>query len=272
MRKISDKLGVLVLFLAVTNSIFSQSVMEKLTDDAIIFGEDFYTFFTAPARFDGTDWLYTAGLAAGTLLMFQADQTIQDNLAFQGRRTLNNDFWDIPTVYGLVQYGNIAALGGYGIGLATGNDELRAASRVLFESLSYSGLTVMAVRILAGRHRPYLNNGPHEFVGYTLDDDMQSFPSGHTTVAFAISTAMAEYFDNNWVRIPLYTLAGMTGYARIRNNMHWFGDVVIGAMIGVAGGLHVVHNERERQSGKATPSKLSIFPSFNGVNLVYRLN
>ena len=262
----------LLFFLISINLISAQSLAGKLKEDAIIFGEDFYTFFSAPVRFDGTDWLYTAGLTAGTLLMFQADQAVNDAVAIKGQKTLNGDFWDVPTVYGLVQYGNIAALGGYTIGLATGDDELRAVSRVLFQSLSYSGLTVMGMRILVGRHRPYLGNGPFQFVGYTLDDNKQSFPSGHTTVAFAISTALAEYYDNNWLRVPLYTFAAMTGYARMRNNMHWFGDVVFGALIGIAGGVHVNMQEDKRRNGDTTPSKLSILPAANGLRFVYRLN
>lgn len=262
----------ILLFFILESNLTSQTIANKLSEDAIIFGQDFYTFFTAPIRFDGTDWLYTAGLTASTFLMFQADDYINRKTAIKGQNTLNGDFWDHPTRYGIVQYGNIAALGGYGISIIIGNDEMRRVTRMLFQSLSYSGITVMGARILAGRYRPYLYEGPYKFIGPTLDDDLQSFPSGHTTVAFAISTVLAEYYDNNWVRIPLYGIATLTAYARMRNNMHWFSDVVVGALIGFAGGYHTVIQERKRMYGETEKSKFSFVPTFNGLNIIYRLD
>jgi hypothetical protein len=62
-----------------------------------------------------------------------------------------------------------------------------------------------------------------------------SFPSGHTAEAFASAEFLRqEYKDVS----PLYGVAGYlmastTGFLRMYNNKHWFGDVIAGAGIGM---------------------------------------
>jgi hypothetical protein len=66
--------------------------------------------------------------------------------------------------------------------------------------------------------------------------DMFSFPSGHTTNAFVAAEFMRqEYKDvSPWYGVAGYAVAATTGYLRMYNNKHWFGDVVAGAGIGIA--------------------------------------
>lgn len=248
-----------------------RSIGEIFYDDISILLDDGISFFGAPAKFSTREWLYTAGLFSGTYLTMHFDKDIKKMLGRNTIKTINGDFWDVPTYYGFIQYSNSAAIAGYTIGLLTGYDELRNVSRVLFESLSYSGLLVMSARILAGRERPYSGKGPWKFTGITLDNEVQSFPSGHSTVAFAISTAIAEYYDNNWLRVGFYGMALLTAYSRVLNNQHWFSDVIIGSAIGIAGGLHVVYKDRLRNN--EYPNKrlsFSIIPG--GISARYTLN
>lgn len=61
-----------------------------------------------------------------------------------------------------------------------------------------------------------------------------SFPSGHTSIAFASAEfARIEYRDHPWVGILGYSMAAATGYLRMYNNRHWLGDVVAGAGVGI---------------------------------------
>ncbi len=249
----------------------NKSVAEKFYDDVAIFIDDGATFFGAPLHFTTQDWIYTAGLASTTYLAMYADEEVKKRIGRSTVKTLNGDFWDGPTYYGYIQYSNALAITGYTVGLLTGYDELRNVSRVLFESLSYSGLLVMSVRILAGRERPYSDKGPWKFTGITMDNEVQSFPSGHCTVAFAISTSIAEYYDNNWLRAGFYSMALLTAYSRVLNNQHWFSDVLIGSAIGIAGGLHVNYKEKLRSDeGFLKNLSVSILPGL--INLRYRLD
>lgn len=65
--------------------------------------------------------------------------------------------------------------------------------------------------------------------------DHFSFPSGHTANAFAAAEFLRkEYKDvSPWYGIAGYAVAATTGYLRMYNNKHWFGDVVAGAGVGI---------------------------------------
>lgn len=62
-----------------------------------------------------------------------------------------------------------------------------------------------------------------------------SFPSGHTTTAFAAAEFMRrEYKDVSlWYGIAGYGAAAATGILRLYNNKHWVSDVVAGAGFGI---------------------------------------
>ena len=62
-----------------------------------------------------------------------------------------------------------------------------------------------------------------------------SFPSGHTTTAFAAAEFLRqEYKDvSPWYGIAGYTVAATTGILRLYNNKHWVSDVVAGAGFGI---------------------------------------
>lgn len=65
--------------------------------------------------------------------------------------------------------------------------------------------------------------------------DRKSFPSMHTSTAFVAAEFLRmEYGDKSvWYGVGGYTIATMTGVARIVNNKHWFSDVIAGAGVGV---------------------------------------
>jgi len=62
-----------------------------------------------------------------------------------------------------------------------------------------------------------------------------SFPSGHTSIAFAGAEFLwQEYKDKSvWYGIAGYTLAGSVGLLRVVNNKHWLTDVIAGAGVGI---------------------------------------
>jgi len=60
-----------------------------------------------------------------------------------------------------------------------------------------------------------------------------SFPSGHTTTAFAIFTLIALFSNNNISRFICVLLAWLTGYSRCYLFQHFPEDVLGGVVIGI---------------------------------------
>lgn len=64
-----------------------------------------------------------------------------------------------------------------------------------------------------------------------------SFPSGHTTSAFASATSLSLTYKKWYVAVPAFTYAGMMGYSRMRLGVHYPSDVLAGALIGSGTGF-----------------------------------
>jgi membrane-associated phospholipid phosphatase len=83
-----------------------------------------------------------------------------------------------------------------------------------------------------------------------------SFPSGHTTVAFAAATVFAmEYHNKPLVPILAYSAATLIGLSRIAENKHWATDVLTGAAVGYLTGKLVVNNYHRYARLKAPQQK-----------------
>ena len=61
-------------------------------------------------------------------------------------------------------------------------------------------------------------------------DSTTSFPSGHTSAAFAMATVLADYKPA--YKLPAYAVASAIGWSRVEVGAHRWGDVVAGALLG----------------------------------------
>lgn len=66
-----------------------------------------------------------------------------------------------------------------------------------------------------------------------------SFPSGHTSQAFAIATTLALTYSKPIVYIPVFLWAGLVGYGRMYLGVHYPSDVLVGAVLGTGCALLV---------------------------------
>lgn len=117
------------------------------------------------------------------------------------------------------------------------NDQkLRHAALTSVESVLATSAIVYVLKISAGRYRPYQDRGPHFFEPFTYFD--ASFPSGHTSTAFAIMMPFAVYYDN-FLSYALLTLPASTAISRMIFDKHWATDVLTGGAIGCVIGYYL---------------------------------
>jgi membrane-associated phospholipid phosphatase len=74
-----------------------------------------------------------------------------------------------------------------------------------------------------------------------------SFPSGHAMSAFAVAGAIALLAPR--LRVPVLTLAAVIGFSRVYLGVHFWIDVLAGALLGLAIGLAVAYAARRSAAG-----------------------
>ena len=95
-----------------------------------------------------------------------------------------------------------------------------------------------------------------------VNDNGDSFPSGHASTDFAIASIIASEYDNFIVPPLAYGIATITALNRISHNDHWSTDVFVGSEIGYLAGKTIVASHRN-----GNESALSLAPSINGGDL-----
>jgi membrane-associated phospholipid phosphatase len=130
-----------------------------------------------------------------------------------------------PEVYGTVTLGLLAA------GLVAHDDNLTRAGGRLAATLALAGAASTATKFVFGRPRPSESVEADVFAPFSGEDAM---PSGHSTIAFALATALADDIQKTWASVGLYTLATGVAWSRLNDDRHWLSDVAAGAVVGVA--------------------------------------
>ena len=161
----------------------------------------------------------------------------------------------------------IAAAVLYGTGRLGGHPRLTAIGLHAGEAIVLSGGVTGLIKVVAGRQRPFVNEDEpwHFALGQGRRTARTSFPSGHTTAAFAFAGAVSAdlrrwYPGAGRVATPLlYAGATTVGLSRMYDDRHWASDVLLGAGIGAIVGTQVVayarahpHNRVERLLGAVT--------------------
>lgn len=124
-------------------------------------------------------------------------------------------------------------------------------------SCASAGLLSLSVRITSGRPRPALGVAdglygprfkPHKGGFLFFDYDYQSFPSGHTTTAFATAAPVAVVAPA--IGVPLLGASAVVAWSRFQLNRHHPSDLYVGALFGglfgTAFGLAVRRLQRKR--------------------------
>ena len=132
-----------------------------------------------------------------------------------------------PEVYGTVTAGILTA------GLVAHNPRLIRTGTRLAGALVVAAGVSNGLKMVAGRGRPdnpYLDQDPDDF---RLFSGHASWPSGHTSMAFAFATSLGDELHHPVARYGLLAAATAVGWSRINDNRHWLSDVAAGAVVGI---------------------------------------
>ncbi len=178
---------------------------------------------------------------------------------------LDSKIFSIDNIYGS-GYTLYGIAGIYGYGLFFNNPDVRKIGVQTIEAVGYAGVITSVLKSLIGRSRPYTYKDKADFHPFNTHAAETSFPSGHSTVAFAMSTVLANNTNNIFLKILCYTAAGWVACSRIYHNAHWTSDVIAGGAIGYFVGNFVTNNYENNSKNN---SGLSFYYSVNSLGITY---
>jgi membrane-associated phospholipid phosphatase len=199
---------------------------------------------TSPTRWDRRDW---KTLALGTLAVAATAALLDKpvHVASQrDRNTARDRAAKILEPFGF--YYSFGVLGGFYLaGIAFDDSRAKNVTQDgISASLIAAGIITPALKFSIGRSRPRQDEGTYTFRPFSGN---VSFPSGHTTEAFAVASVIAAHYDSLWVQTTAYGVATLVGLSLIDQNDHFASDVVAGALIGsVVGNAVVRFNAQKR--------------------------
>lgn len=158
-------------------------------------------------------------LIASGVLMSKSD--FEKSLQTDLRNTVGNDFY--TTVDDYTRYAPIVELYAADLLGAKSKNHWFDQTKNLALSLTLANVTSTLLKKEVYKLRP--GGGTNA----------NSFPSGHTTTAFATASVFYEEFkdSNPWLANSGYLFAAATGTLRMMNNAHYLSDVLVGAGIGI---------------------------------------
>lgn len=234
-----------------------------------------------PHFFTRTDALYAGGFALGLVAFYPLDRTLAEHLqdsTVQANRFFRHSANGVQT---LGRPGNLIVSGAlYAYGRASGNRAMAEAGLHTTESIFFTEVLTLGIKVLAGRARPLVDvHDPHDFrLGRGFGNDtFQAFPSGHTSSAFAAASAFTAELGR-WhpgLKLPagvaMYTAASLVGLSRMYNNKHWASDVVGGAALGTFTGWKVVQYNHAHPGNRLERIFLAggVAPSAGGGAMLY---
>jgi membrane-associated phospholipid phosphatase len=206
------------------------------------------------------DAILAAGFAGLTVAMFPLDK----NIARQIRQdsTFNGFTQNSAVGFETISSPGAFVIGGglYLIGRVAKKPDLADFGWHGTEAVLIASGVTGVLKGTLGRARPFVSSdtNPRDFRfgrGFS-SSDRQSFPSGHTSTAFAAAAAVtSEVRRLHPKALPIvapvmYGGATLVGLSRMYHNKHWASDVALGAAVGTFSGLKVVRYSHAHPDNK----------------------
>ena len=221
------------------------------------------------------DFVLAAGFGVATIAAGPLDRHLAKQLqdsAMQSNRWLHGAATGFRI---LGSEGSLAAGAGlYLVGKASKKNRTADLGLHSLEAMVSADLVSTGLKVVFGRARPFVdisNNTDFQLFRGLKDDKYRSFPSGHSTNAFAFASTVSRETEMWWpksrwyVGTVMYGGAALVGLSRMYNNQHWASDVIAGAAVGTIVGLKVVKFQHSHPGNRVDRALLSVsVSSFGG--------
>jgi membrane-associated phospholipid phosphatase len=164
-----------------------------------------------------------------------ADIRLLREINLSRNKDLDNAFRGVTNTAGPVAFGMPVAL--FAISLVKDDSVMRRNSIYIGASVISSAIITNILKYSIKRPRPYVT---YPDIEKAASGGSPSFPSGHTSDAFAFATSVSIAYPKWYVIVPSYAWAGAVAYSRMDLGVHYPSDVLAGALIG-AGSAYLCH-------------------------------
>ena len=117
----------------------------------------------------------------------------------------------------------------YGIGLLKKDAGIKQKALYIGASVVTSIIIANILKYSINRKRPFET---YPDIEKLTGGGSPSFPSGHTSEAFALATSLTLAYPKYYVIVPAFAWAAAVGYSRMDLGVHYPSDVLMGAVIG----------------------------------------
>lgn len=117
----------------------------------------------------------------------------------------------------------------YAVGLIEKDSVTKLKAIFIAETFAATAFITLASKSIIKRDRPYVT---YPEINNIVEESGYSFPSGHTSAAFATATSLSMAYPKWYVIAPSFLWAGTVGYSRMHLGVHYPSDVLAGALVG----------------------------------------
>lgn len=128
------------------------------------------------------------------------------------------------------------------IGFIQKDQTLKNKGYYIGATLLTSALITTTLKFTIDKDRPFVT---YPEIQKLTGAGSPSFPSGHTSEAFATATSLSIAFPKWYVIAPSFLWASAAGYSRMHLGVHYPSDVLVGALIG-SGSAWLCHELNKR--------------------------
>ena len=143
----------------------------------------------------------------------------------------------------------------YAVGLIEKDSVTKKKAIFIGESLAASAFITFALKNTVKRDRPYET---YPQIDNVTEESSYSFPSAHTSSAFATATSLSMAYPKWYVIAPSFLWAGTVGYSRLYLGVHYPTDVLVGAIVG-SGSAFLCHKLNKWINKKRAPHQKKLW-------------